>query len=254
MTEAAVRNVKSIVRVKFEEANVPLSYINDAFDLSVGDFVFVEGKYEGRRGRVIEVHRNFKIKPADYKRVTGKADTEVRGDLFMADAHLVAFDRSVIPYEKVLSWYKAPAGAEDEYVTGSDDTSFALKDFSGFHVKEEIFDRGLDYYKRNRVRYICVDGGAGRAIVEGSRPYEVEFRCADGQISGLVCDCFCNYSCKHEVAAMLQLRELLGHIEREYPDMYEDGGYFAAVDMAAFFLMTVGGKKKGCLRMGGEGD
>ena len=250
MEEAKNMNVKSIVRVKFEHANIPLSYINDSFELKAGDFVFVEGKFEGERGLVVDVNRNFKIRLSDYKRVTGKVDTEVTGELFMAGSHFLAFDRDVIPYEKVISWYKAPAKEDDGYITGSDDTSFDLKDLSGFKVKEEVFDRGHDYYLRSKVRYLCVDNGIGRAIVEGSRAYEVEFRYEDGKISGLLCDCFCNCACKHEVAAVLQLKEMLDSIEKEYGLGYEKLDYFAAVNKEELFMLTVGGKKNGRLYIG----
>lgn len=250
MAEEKIAAVKSVVQVQFEGANIPLSYINDAFDLKAGDYVFVEGKFEGQRGQVTAVNRNFKIRLSDYKRVVGKADTEVSGELFMAGSHFVSFDRNVIPYEKIRSWYKAPA-SEDEYATGSDASSFTLDNFEGFNVKKEIFERGHSYYLQNRVRYICVDDGVGKAIVEGSKAYEVEFRYEDGEISGLVCDCFCNYTCKHEVAAMLQLRETLDIIEDAYEDVFWETDYFAVLHMATFFLMTVDGKKNGRLHVGG---
>ena len=58
--------VKSVVRVHFPARNMTLSYYNDLFDLKVGDIVFVEGKLEGLRGRVVDVTYNFKIKLSDY--------------------------------------------------------------------------------------------------------------------------------------------------------------------------------------------
>lgn len=71
---------KSVVRVFFPARNFACSYYNDAFDLHCGDMVFVEGKLEGLRGRVVEVSYGFKIKLSDYKRVISKADTEVSGE------------------------------------------------------------------------------------------------------------------------------------------------------------------------------
>ncbi len=76
-------------------------------------------------------------------------------------------------------------------------------------VSAAVAERGHDYYQRNKVRYICVDGSRGYAIVEGSEAYEVEFSYRGGEISDLTCSCFCSYPCKHAFAAMLQLKETL---------------------------------------------
>ena len=46
---------KSVVRVHFPARNMTLSYYNDAFDLKVGDIVYVDGKREGLRGRVVDL-------------------------------------------------------------------------------------------------------------------------------------------------------------------------------------------------------
>ena len=73
----AVTPRKSVVRVHFPARNMNLSYYNDAFDLKCGDIVFVEGKLEGLRGRVVDVAYNFKITLSDYKRVISVADIMV---------------------------------------------------------------------------------------------------------------------------------------------------------------------------------
>ena len=41
--------------------------------------VYVDGKLEGQRGRVVEVSYTFKIKLSDYKRVIAVVDTNVSG-------------------------------------------------------------------------------------------------------------------------------------------------------------------------------
>ena len=118
------------------------------------------------------------------------------------------------------------------------------------HIGSEIAERGHDYYLQNKVRYLCIDGNRGRAIVEGTKAYVVEFTYEDGQIRNLVCDCFCSYTCKHESAAMLQLKETLQAIKENYPDQMVE--YFAAVSKAAFFNFVVDGKKTGSLVLGNE--
>lgn len=248
MNAADKTPVKSVVQVYFPAKNTKLAYFNDRFDLYVGDTVYVEGKLEGLRGRVVDVALNFKIKVSEYKRVIGKADTVVSGTLHMAGSHFVAFSPDVIPFEKVLTWYKAPDKEDDEYVSGNDDASFSLDDLSGMHIDSEIAERGHDYYLRNKVCYICIDGTCGYAIVEGSKGYEVDFTYEDGQIRNLTCDCFCSYTCKHEFAAMLQLKETLKTIQKDYSDKMN--GYFAAISKTAFFSFAVEGKKVGSITFG----
>lgn len=116
------------------------------------------------------------------------------------------------------------------------------------HISSEIAERGHDYYLQNKVRYICVDGARGHAIVEGTKAYEVDFSYEDGQIRNLTCDCFCSYTCKHEFAAMLQLRETLQAIKENYPDQMN--GYFAAISKAALFNFAVERKKIGSVTLG----
>ena len=97
----------------------------------------------------------------------------------------------------------------------------------------------------NRVRYISLDGSHGYAIVEGSEAYTVEFEYRNGEISNLICDCFCSYTCKHEFAAMLQLRETLELINKHYAEEYERTGYVAAITKGTLFAFAIDGKEAG---------
>lgn len=240
---------KSVVQVHFPKRSMTLAYYNDRFDLHPGDIVYVDGKLEGLRGRVVEVSYQFKIKVSDYKRVISVADTNVQGQFFMAGSHFVTFDRAALPAQKVITWFKAPAGEAEEYVSGSDDASFSLDDLRGMQVSDAAAERGRQYYMENRVCYLCVDGTRGYAIVEGSEFYEVEFRYRDGRISDLTCSCFCSGGCKHEFAAMLQLRETLDWIETHYTDAYGQAGYFAAVDKGRLFSFAIDGKETGAFTL-----
>ena len=235
--------VKSLVQVYFPDRNQTLTYFNDQFELKRGNIVFVDGKLEGIRGIVCEVSKNFKIKVTDYKKVISVADTNVSGKMYMAGSHFVCFDSSVLPYEKIRTWYLPPIKEDDEYETGNDDTSFALDMLGEMQVSQTIWERGREYYMDNHVRYICVDAGRGRAIVEGERAYEVEFDFTDGMISNLVCSCLCGYTCKHEVAAMMQLRETLELIDKHYADLHN--GYFAAIVKGDLFRFAIDGHETG---------
>ena len=95
----------------------------------------------------------------------------------------------------------------------------------------------------NRVRYLCVDKGHGRAIVEGERAYEVEFDYADGAVSNLTCTCPCGFLCKHAVAALLQLRECLLLTEKHYSDRYENR--IAAILKGDFFRFVIDRRESG---------
>ena len=236
---------KSVVQVRFPGRSSTLAYYNDMFDLHPGDLVYVDGKLEGKQGRVIEINYNFKIKISEYKRVTAVVDTDVKGKFYYAGSHFVTFDSDVIPAHKVAAWFKAPAKEDDEFISGNDDSSFCMEKLGEMKVSAAVAERGNDYYLDNKVRYISVDGTHGYAIVEGSEAYEVEFEYCNGAISNLVCSCFCSYNCKHEVAAMLQLRETLDVIEKHYAAQYEDSGYFAAVLKGTLFSFAVDGKETG---------
>ncbi len=236
---------RSVVQVYFAGRNMTLAYYNDSFDLHPGDVVFVDGKLEGMRGRVTDVNYNFKIKLSDYKRVIAVVDTKVSGQFFFAGSHFVTFDREALPCSKVRTWFMAPAKEEDEYVSGNDDASFRLDDLKGMDVSSVIAERGHDYYMENRVRYISLDGTKGYAIVEGGQNYEVEFDFRNGEISNLVCSCFCSYNCKHQVAVMLQLKETLELIEKHYADEYERTSYFAAIGKGTLFAFAVDSRETG---------
>ena len=235
--------VKSLVQVYFPERNQTLTYFNDQFNLKRGDLVFVDGKLEGIRGIIREVNKNFKIKVSDYKKVISVADTSVSGQMHMAGSHFVSFDASVLPYEKIRTWYLPPVKPEDAYETGNDDAVIVLDKLGDMKVSQAVWERGREYYMDNRVRYICVDSGRGRAIVEGERAYEVEFDYADGEVRNLICACPCGYTCKHEVAVMMQLKEMLERIEKNYADLHY--GYFAAIVKSELFYFAIDSHETG---------
>ncbi|MBR5490544.1 MAG: hypothetical protein IKV79_04660 [Oscillospiraceae bacterium] len=236
---------KSVAQVNFPERNMTLAYYNDLFDLKPGNIVFVDGKLEGMRGFVTEVNYNFKIKLSDYKRVIAVADTNVNGQFFMAGSHFVSFDSKALPREKVRTWFIAPQRPEDEIISGSDDTKFHLDNLKDMKVSPQIADRGHKYYIEDKVVYICIDGEKGYAIVEGSKPYEVEFEYHDGEISALNCSCFCSYKCKHQFAAMLQLKETLEIIGKNYENERNANDYFAAIRKNTLFNLAICSKEKG---------
>ena len=128
-------------------------------------------------------------------------------------------------------------------ISGNDDSFFYLDDIDNMGVSETVSNRGGLYFIENKVPYIEINRTKGYAIVEGTRPYEVEFKYEDGKISNLTCDCFCTYKCKHEFAAMLQLNECLENIKKYYAKEYEGSGYIAAIRDPYLFMYAIDGKK-----------
>ena len=241
-----VTPVPSLLRVHFPARNRAYSYYNDAFDLHRGDVVYVEGKLAGLRGRVVDVSYNFKIKRSEYKRVLQVADSHVTGQFAFAGSHFLTFDPHALPYDQVLTWFKAPAAdPEEDWCAHYNDDAFPLTELSQLGASSDIMERGRDYYFQDKVCYLTLDGTHGRAIVEGSEAYEVEFQYKGGHISQLVCDCYCAYPCKHQVAVLLQLRDTLKHIDRHYADAYAQSGYFAAISKSAFFSFAIDGRASG---------
>lgn len=234
---------KSVAQVYFASRKMTLAYYNELFDLRVGDIVFVDGKLEGHIGRVVEVSYTFKIRPSDYKRVIAVADTAVSGRFYQADSHLLTFERDAIPYNKVRGWFLPPR-SDEEYVSGIDDgNGFPLNELSLMEISPEAAEAGHRYYMNNNVVYLCLDSGYGRAIVEGREYYEVEFTYRDGEIGNLLCSGFCGYACKHEFAAILQLKESLEIIDKDYSAEYSD--YFAALSKPLFISMLMDNNARG---------
>lgn len=236
---------KSVVQVRFPGKGMALSYYNDQFDLKVGDLVYVDGKLEGQLGRVTDVNYNFKIKLSEYKRVIAIVDTEVHGQFYMAGSHFVSFEPTMLPKEQISMWFKAPAKEDEEYASGNDDSAFRLDDLKGMNITPTIAERGHAYYLENYVRYICLNGTQGYAIVEGNESYAIEFEYHNGEISHLICDCPCSYNCKHEFAAMLQLQETLDVIDKSYAEEFARTGYFAAINKGTLFAFAVDCKETG---------
>lgn len=247
--QEACQPKQSVVQIYFPSRDRSWAYYNDAFDLKVGDLVYVEGKLEGKIGRVTEVHYSFKIKISDYKKVISVVDSTVRGEFYLAGSHIVSFDRTALPYAKVIRWFKAPDN-EKEYISGSDDSErFSLENLSEMNLSQSMAERGHAYYMENRVCFITLDGIRGHAIVEGSENYEIEFQYAEGEICNLTCSCFCSGACKHGFAAMLQLRETLELIMEHYKSQY--GDYFAAISKDTWLRMVMNKKVSGKITVEG---
>ena len=161
--------VPSVVRVYFPERDRAYSYYNDRFDLDEGDVVYVSGKLAGLLGRVAAVDYNFRIRLADYERVIGAADRNVRGTFYVFGSHMLTLDHGALPYAQVRSWFFPPE-ADGEFVTGHGPGPTYTLDFSiRCPCRARPPARGRPAMPRAGGRP-SVDGTQGHAIVQGTVP------------------------------------------------------------------------------------
>jgi hypothetical protein len=237
---------KALAEIYFPQKHRTLTYYNDQFNLSVGDTVFVDGAYEGLYGKVINLNYNFKIKPSDYKKVVFVADTDVRGEFCHAGSHIMSLSRSALPYEKVIGWFKPPVKEEEEIIISTEEYGerFSLDELDKMKIDHLKAERGHDYYMNDMVVYIEVKDCIGRAIVLGSKPYEVSFKIVGREVSELVCDCYCVGNCKHSFAVMLQLKDTLKISAENYGDEI-DFDYLSIMSKSIFFDNVLSNKTFG---------
>lgn len=228
----------SVVDVYFPQRRMTLPYYNDTFELECGDVVYVDGKLERLRGEVVNVSYTFKINLSVYKKVIAAFRPQFRGDFYAEGNYMVSSDNGIPDYEDMILWFRAPM--ETEYAVGRGYDGFALDDLSKMGIDEKRAQRGQSCYKEGGVKYLSLKETHGRAIVCGSDVYEIEFTYEDGIIKNLTCSCFCTDNCKHEYAAMLLLKEILG--KRNVETVY--GKYFTAIEKKTFSQMLFCGNMR----------
>ena len=241
--------VPSVVRVYFPERGRAFSYYNDRFDLHEGDIVYVSGKLAGLLGRVAAVDYNFRIRLADYERVIGAADRNVRGTFYVFGTHMLTLERGALPYAQVRSWFFPPE-ADGEFVTGHGPRPTYTLDFlDQMSLPADAADQGHACYAEGRVVYLSVDGTQGHAIVQSSIPYEVTFTYTDGTVSALTCGCYETGLCKHGAAVLLQLYEAVSFIREAHAETFAASDRFAAVSKSVFSHFAMDGTAGACITL-----
>lgn len=238
---------KSVVRVFFPHRNFACSYYNDMFDLKLGDLVFVEGKLAGKIGRVVEINYNFKIKLSDYMRVISAADTEMHGECYLADSYVVTNDKKVLSFDKVKSWYTplVDPEEEEETVSSCDGSIINIDNLQDLNINKEVASNGFDAFRENAVLFFEIDNGNGKAIVNTSEPHFLEFEYNNREIKNLVCDCYDVGICEHELAFLLQLKETLDLVQKEYG--FTEEKYIVSVERDEFIKFVLNSKNTGKL-------
>ena len=236
--QPAEEPVRSLVTVRFPGVDSSYTYYNDIFDLHEGDMVFVSGKMAGKRGIVDSVNYRFKINLADYKRVIARPLISMRGTYAPMLDKMVSVDRETIDPDTFRRWIIPPPeeGCDPpEYIKG-EGYSFDLEHLSEYpEIEEAVLRRAVEYCTEGKVCYLNIKDSVGTAFVEGTKWYEVNFIYEDGAVRDMYCDCPYPGLCKHSIAVLITLREILGRI---------GGREFMAVNSCMFYNILTAGKQR----------
>ena len=236
----------TLVQVYFVAKDDAFLYLCEDIILHEGDHVYVSGKMKDTLGIVVDVRHQFKVRPSKYERVIAKIDTQLQGEFKIFNRLLLSFDRKSLGKEKISQWFFSPQG-EEPYISTYRPAPFPLDDLTQFPIEHARLERGLQYYKEQRVVYMCIDDRYGYAIVRGSEHYEVEFEYNNGIIEDISCSCYCDGHCKHEFAVLLELQYMLQIVEREFKNEYSKNRYVATIDKDMVWQMSVRWTNKGTI-------
>jgi hypothetical protein len=236
----------TLVQVYFVAKDDAFLYLCEDIILHEGDHVYVSGKMKDTLGIVVDVRHQFKVRPSKYERVIAKIDTQLQGEFKIFNRLLLSFDRKSLGKEKISQWFFSPQG-EEPYISTYRPAPFPLDDLTQFPIEHARLERGLQYYKEQRVVYMCIDDRYGYAIVRGSEHYEVEFEYNNGIIEDISCNCYCDGHCKHEFAVLLELQYMLQIVEKEFKNEYSKNGYVATIDKDIVWQMSVRWTNKGTI-------
>ncbi len=236
----------TLVQVYFVAKDDAFLYLCEDIILHEGDHVYVSGKMKDTLGIVVDVRHQFKVRPSKYERVIAKIDTQLQGEFKILNRLLLSFDRKNLGKEKISKWFFAPQG-EEPFISTYTPSSFPLDDLSQFPIQRERLERGIQYYKDQRVVYICLDDVYGYAIVQGSECYEIEFIYQNEMIEDISCGCYCDGHCKHEFALLLELKELVKALKTHFTKQYSVNTYVAAIDKDVLWHMSVRWARRGTI-------
>lgn len=163
------------------------------------------------------------------------------GDFF------AAFDKDVIPKEKILPWFVRPDNEDDVACSYGEGTEAELSD-SEFTCDKLPLSSVIPYF--------CIDKSAVSAVVNMSngRCYgtnEVEFTFDNVKARNMTCSCYEVGLCIHESTAVSALNGILTEIEKnkEFAEMYNKSGYMALIDKNSVIENTVNSNKTGCIEL-----
>ena len=218
--ENQTRAPKSLVLVEFA-SGVTLTYFCDIPQIKEGDLVTVEGKKEDEIAIVKQVKTAFKKPSFDMKWIESVIDTDISGTYFKFGEDVLSFDQTLTA-EKFITMF-AGEKYEPNPAVGEDCLSLNLTELetSDLFPNTIVKLKGQDLYESGRVAFISLNKGEGKALVRGSKWYEIDFRCARGKITYLACDCPYFSECKHLYAFLLKLRDF----SKKYYEKYQSDSF-----------------------------
>ena len=228
---------KRLVQIGFACSELTFSYLSDIEDIQAGDLVMVQGALQGEIGVVKKVKKHFKIPKMEMQWVERVVDREISGAYFRLGEDIVSFD-CVLTAEKFMTLCIGKSYKQNNSV-GEEEMQLDLEEFEKADAfqNELVKIRGKQLYLDNAVKFISLQNGEGKAFVCGGDWYEVDFRYNGEKITYLACDCPCFEDCKHEVALLHKLREILKKLCQ-----YTNNENFVICQHICFSKMTVYGK------------
>ena len=205
-------------------------YLNDRFELAVGDRVYVDGKLAGLPGTVTEVLTQFKVSLKYYKYVLQKIDYTVKGEFRTAGNYYVTTQNRALPFEQLAAWIKAPEpvgeGEEEEQFLCGDGYEIDLDKLDDEEDYDSAVDPGAlwdgqELVDSGRLKFVTVSGGKGAALLQSDKhaaTVDFDFDAGNRRMTNVYCDCICPRLCKDMAAVACLLGRMLADGSLPEPD------------------------------------
>lgn len=233
------RKIKRLVEISFKGSEYGLSYLCDDENIAVGDLVYVDGKLEEQVGVVEKVLKTFKVPKFDMHWVTKVLDRDIAGTYNTLQKDFISFDSSLTA-EKFCTMFINEKYNPDQ-VYGDENVNISLSDFDKSDLVSDQLTllKGKEIYKSERILFISLKDGIGKAYVAGSKLYELDFKVQNGMLKFIACECPYFDNCKHEIALLFRLKELI-----KEKIVKENDFNFVLCKKSCFFNLATYGKGK----------
>ena len=124
------------------------------------------------------------------------------------------YDADALSPEDFRKWILPPVEQDDEQeeVIFGDGFEVSLDDPSDADDADPaVFNRAIEYCRSGKIGYVSIRNGEGRAFVQGSHWYEVDFRLHDHMLQEAYCECPYPGLCKHLLSVGVLLATMLRH-------------------------------------------
>jgi hypothetical protein len=207
----------NVVYVRFRDGR-EFPYLNDKFDLSIGDNVYVDGKLTGEIGTVTDVLENFKVSLRYYKYVTAKIDNDISGTFKKQGNYYYTTGKDAIPFEKMLLWVKEPESESEEpeeFIKGKGYTINLAEFFDAqdepIEEYSENYYNALDVVEDGELQFVTVKDGIGKAVIQNERhtkTVEFNFDSEKMLMTDVYCDCISPRLCKDMLATAIAIMDM----------------------------------------------